>query len=404
MTFQNTPSPATDHFRRRVLLVVMATALLATLFAWYAELAGGTSTPVWFAVQAVTTAVLSTLLLITWFRVLPQRVVELGCLLCIVGVCAACMAFDLYLYTRNAAVYIEPLYLWIPLVYVFAFMLVSHKAGLILSLAIFALFLGVSVPYLVHNMHGRYVNFTVQLHVASAIMIAMLYFFTSYQHRLRLAEAAAGRFADLSNTDDLTGLANRRRVVSEINAALARFAWGAGGFAVLLFDVDHFKTVNDQFGHGIGDAVLKALAERAAAVLGDSGVLGRWGGDEFVAALRGIDAGQAVQLATALCVRVTGTPLVGGQNIAVSCGVTVARRGDSVDSVLQRADAALYAAKRAGRNRVESLVEPDYDGPIDAMSGAAGAIDDACLERASCGARADTPDAAAGGVRRCVRR
>lgn len=353
-TASPTPTSA-DRFRRTVLQIVIATSLLATLLAWYFETIQGVSSPVWATVQAVTTAVLALLFVVTWFRLLPQRAVELGCLVCIVCVCAACMALGMYMYGQDAGTYLQPLYLWIPLVYVFAFMLVSHRAGLVLSLLIFALFLGISLPYLLHDLHGRYVNFTVQLHIASAVMIAMLYFFSSYQHRLRLAEAAVGKLAQMSTTDDLTQLPNRRHMATIFEGGLARLKHGGDGFAVVLLDIDNFKAINDQFGHGVGDAALATLAARAADVFRGVGELGRWGGDEFVALARNINLVDASRMASALCVHVAAEPMRGGRPLTVSCGVTVASADDSMDSLLQRADAALYAAKHAGRNRVECI-------------------------------------------------
>lgn len=351
-----TPAPkSVDRFRRTVLQVVIATSLLATLLAWYFETLQGVSSPIWTAVQAVTTVALSLLLVVMWFRLLPQRVVELGCVVCIVAVCAACMALGMYVYGRDAGTYLQPLYLWIPLVYVFAFMLVSHRAGLVLSAAIFALFVGISLPYLLHDIHGRYVNFTVQLHIASAVMIAMLYFFSSYQHRLRVAEATMGKLEQMSTTDELTQLPNRRHMAAAFEDGLAALKHGGAGFAVLLLDIDNFKAINDQFGHGVGDAALATLAARASEVLRGMGELGRWGGDEFVALVRNIGLGDASRMASALCVHVAAEPMRGGRALTISCGVTIATTDDSIDSLLQRADAALYAAKHAGRNRVESL-------------------------------------------------
>jgi diguanylate cyclase (GGDEF)-like protein len=127
----------------------------------------------------------------------------------------------------------------------------------------------------------------------------------------------------------------------------------------MLFDIDHFKVINDRLGHGAGDAALVTLAERATEMFRGMGELGRWGGDEFVALVRNVDPEDASRMADALCVHVASEPLPGGAPMTISCGVTAVRRGDSTDSLLQRADAALYAAKRAGSNRVESIVELD---------------------------------------------
>jgi diguanylate cyclase (GGDEF)-like protein len=347
--------PPIDQFRRTVLQVIIAASLLATLGGWYALQARGPLAPALVTVQVVTTVVLSTLFIVAWLRLLPQRVIELCCLLYIVGVCVACMGLRMYSQRYGAGIHLEPLYLWIPLVYVFAFMLTSYRAGLILSLAIFALFVGTSLPYLVHDLAGRYANFTLQLHFASAVLIATLYFFSSYQHRLRLAQATVDQLAHLSDTDDLTGLPNRRHMARAVHTKLAD--GGGAGFAVMLFDIDRFKEINDELGHGAGDATLVALAARVTQAFRGEDSLGRWGGDEFLALVHGVGPDDAVRRANALCSHVASSPLVGGRQVTISCGVAVVRQDDNIDSLLRRADAALYAAKRAGRNRAEGMLE-----------------------------------------------
>jgi diguanylate cyclase (GGDEF)-like protein len=341
------------------MMVIIAVSVLGTLSGWYIMAARGLLSPVLQAVQGVTLVVLLALFLAMWLKLLPQRVIELSCLVFAGGICVACMALRMYSPRYGAAIDLEPLYIWIPMVYVFAFMLTNHKTGLVVSLGLFGMFLCVSLPYLAQHIDGRYANFTVQLHVVSAAMIATLYFFARYQHHLRLAEATVGQLSQLSNTDALTRLSNRRGMASAIDAELARHAEQGNTFAVVLFDIDHFKVINDRLGHGAGDAALVALANRATEVFRGMGELGRWGGDEFVALVRNVDGEDASRMADALCVHVASGPLPGGVPMTISCGVTAVRRGDSIDSLLQRADAALYAAKRAGRNRVESILEAD---------------------------------------------
>lgn len=352
---QTSPSFPIDRFRHNALVAVIAVALLATVGAWYVMARRAPLSSTLFTVQAVTAVVLAALLVVAWFRWLPQRGLELVCLLYFVGVCVVCMALRLYSPVYGASIHIQPLYLWIPLIYLFAFMLTDHTAGLVLSACIWVLFAGVSLPYVIHDLDGPYANFTLQLNVVTAATIVLLYFFSSYQYRLRLAQVTVDHLARLSDTDDLTGLPNRRYMAKVLRAELANRR--GKGFAVMLFDIDRFKNVNDELGHGAGDATLTALATRVTQAFRGEDRLGRWGGDEFLALVSGTSPEAAMRKAKTLCDHVAATPLLGSRQVTISCGVTVARVDDNVDSLLQRADAALYAAKRAGRNRAEGVLE-----------------------------------------------
>ncbi len=352
------PSSA-DHFKRSVLLAIIALSLLSTVVAWAVMGARNPLPPVLHAVHATTTLILSALFLVAWRRLVPQRAIEVCCLLFGVGICAACMALRMYWPNYGASIDLQPLYLWIPVMYVFAFTLGDHKRSLVISVGVMALFVCVSLPYLVHDIGAPYGNFTLQLHLVSAVLIAALYFFSSYQHRLLLAQSTVDQLAHLSNTEELTMLPNRRHMAVAIESELAGFAGRDGGFAVMLFDMDHFRAINDQFGHGVGDEVLVALTTRAAQVLRREDTLGRWGGDEFVALVRGVGPDEALRMSNALCRDIAVEPLLDGHRVTISCGATIATPGDSLDSLLQRADAALYAAKRAGRNGAEMFLEAE---------------------------------------------
>lgn len=357
MTHDQPTSANPDAFRRSMLMVIIAMAVLGTLLAWYIMAGRGLDTPAVHLTLGVSTVALFLLLLATWLRLLPQRVVEFLCLIYGVGVGVACMLLRLYWPHLGGGVDLEPLYLWLPVFYVFAFVMTDHRTGLVVSLGVMALFVAVSLPYLIRDADGTYANITVQMLVVSAAMIATLYFFSGYQHRLRLAQARADQLAELTQVDDLTGLTNRRGMAAQIAAGLKQLEQGAPRFALVLFDVDRFKAINDRSGHAAGDHALVALAGRTSPVLRDIGTLGRWGGDEFVALIRDSTTNDPIHVADALRAAVAAEPGDGDRRLTISCGVTVAKAGDSLDGLLQRADAALYAAKRAGRNRVESVLE-----------------------------------------------
>ena len=345
-----------DSLKRRVLITIMALSWVGSCLAWAQMESLGISSPtlrVVFGVNVVFHPVMAT---IVWKRLLPLGIVELACLFFASGLCAACMALRLYSPTYGASIELESLYLWIPIIYVFAFTLPNHKSSLKISLVNLALFVSISLPYLVHHFDQPGSNFTIQLHIVSGVMIAALYFFSSYVHRFHVAQLTVDELAHLANTDELTQLANRRRLTEAIEHELMRFTRYGHPFSIIAFDIDHFKAVNDRFGHRGGDECLVALAARITRILRQVDTLGRWGGEEFIVILPETRFEETIKKADSLCSHVAATPIVGEHAVTISCGVTSAMRGDTTETLVRRADVALYAAKRNGRNRAEGVL------------------------------------------------
>jgi diguanylate cyclase (GGDEF)-like protein len=157
----------------------------------------------------------------------------------------------------------------------------------------------------------------------------------------------------LSATDVLTGLANRQHIEEGTRKALAAHAVADEPVSLILFDIDHFKTINDKYGHLAGDTALRALADLVGRAVPRGHAVGRWGGEEFLVLCPGANEAVAFILAETLREAVRGLTLPGDGPLTCSFGVAEARAGDSLESLLARADQALYAAKRLGRNRVE---------------------------------------------------
>ncbi len=122
--------------------------------------------------------------------------------------------------------------------------------------------------------------------------------------------------------------------------------------SLVLFDIDHFKTINDRFGHAAGDRVLVELAGRVRAKLRESDGLGRWGGEEFLVLMPHSTDEEAHQLAEKLRRLVAETPIEGVGTVTASFGVAQRRPLESAESLFRRVDGELYRAKQAGRNRV----------------------------------------------------
>ena len=175
------------------------------------------------------------------------------------------------------------------------------------------------------------------------------------------------RFEDelrrLSTTDPLTGVANRRKLLEAGQRELERSMRYGSPLSVLVFDIDHFKEINDAHGHAVGDAVLCGAAAACGEILRRSDLIGRIGGDEFAVLLPETALDSALRLAERVCERVAGRQWLqgGGAPIAVtvSIGCAAAAAGDQrIEAVVERADFALLQAKRAGRNRAVAFPEP----------------------------------------------
>ena len=170
------------------------------------------------------------------------------------------------------------------------------------------------------------------------------------EEELRRSQDRSRRYWNAAISDALTGAFNRRYLMSHLRGAIDR--GDPARASLLLFDVDHFKAVNDDHGHDAGDLVLKRIAELARQMSRDSDMLFRLGGDEFVLYLPGAGKATAMVIAHRLREAVALSSPQGGRALTVSIGVAERARDDTVESWLRAADAALYAAKQAGRNRV----------------------------------------------------
>lgn len=158
----------------------------------------------------------------------------------------------------------------------------------------------------------------------------------------------------LSVTDQLTGLYNRRKLDELLNEQIILAERYGAPMSIIMLDIDHFKRVNDTFGHGVGDDVLVGMAQLLRDNMRETDALGRLGGEEFVVVCRHNNITDCMAAATKLRQAIADHvfPVVG--QVTASLGVASYRAGDTPATLLERADAALYRAKGAGRNRVEA--------------------------------------------------
>lgn len=166
----------------------------------------------------------------------------------------------------------------------------------------------------------------------------------------------------LATTDGLTGLANRRRLFEHLEQEVYRAQRYDTALSLIMFDIDHFKRINDSWGHATGDWVLRKIARETRQLLRRTDKAGRYGGEEFVALLPETDLAEAMSLARRLnrqisCTVITpehGSPIP----VTISAGVATLAPGESGEALIHRADQALYRAKQGGRDRVEAATTP----------------------------------------------
>jgi two-component system cell cycle response regulator len=157
--------------------------------------------------------------------------------------------------------------------------------------------------------------------------------------------------------DPLTSMHNRRYLERHLGQLVATNVERGRPVSLLILDVDHFKMVNDSYGHDVGDEVLREVARRITASLRGIDLSCRFGGEEFVAAFSGVEAARALEIGDRLRCKMADEPFPvqtdkGPLHVTISIGAATSRDGDTAESLLKRADQALYRAKKDGRNRV----------------------------------------------------
>ena len=191
--------------------------------------------------------------------------------------------------------------------------------------------------------------------------------FAEKTRELDVIRDSLSKSEERARTDTLTGLANRRALDEFLRKAQATAEWGEP-LSVILLDIDHFKSFNDNFGHGVGDQVLRLMAKVLREKVREQDLPARYGGEELIAVLPDADISVAAEIAerirraiadARITRRSTGETL---PNISVSIGVAQYRAGEAITDLIERCDRALYLAKGGGRNRVVTEIELDHAG------------------------------------------
>jgi diguanylate cyclase (GGDEF)-like protein len=251
------------------------------------------------------------------------------------------------------------------LMVILAFGMFQMRAGMVAMVSLYALLaFGAVMAWMASTAPQVYTPSVEWGHFAMlAAMLPALSMLASRLARLRSRERrqrheltqAVSRIQELATRDELTGLVNRRHMAALIELERQRGARSGRMFALAIVDIDHFKAVNDHYGHGVGDEVMRNLARQMPQALRGTDIVARWGGEEFVVLLPestlstarvGLERLRGRIAATPMA-HLTGVPI----RITLSAGLTEHIAGESVQQTLERADKALYEAKSKGRNR-----------------------------------------------------
>jgi diguanylate cyclase (GGDEF)-like protein len=158
----------------------------------------------------------------------------------------------------------------------------------------------------------------------------------------------------LRNTDSLTSINNRHKLETELHHEIARAKRYRAPLSVALFDIDQFKKINDSYGHQVGDLILQQVSQLTLRSIRETDIIGRWGGDEYLIILPGVDMVHAVASVEKIRCLIAESEFTKSLRVTCSFGVTQYILDDSIGSMYKRTDVALYRAKHAGRNAVAS--------------------------------------------------
>lgn len=263
------------------------------------------------------------------------------------------LAFNSPLDTPDAQT--AQVYIWAPFIYLLSSLTFTVRQALTRSLVVYVLSLAVALYAVGSGSFQSLGNFArlVEFYLASGLWIAMLYILGALRTRLAQMTTRLSDMERLAYRDALTGVSNRRHMELRLTQQLERSQRYGMAWAVILFDIDDFKRVNDLHGHKLGDYVLQHLAQLLQSELRDTDHLARWGGEEFLIVTPQTDLSHARALAERLRALIEQSPFDAVGPITASFGVAAYRDGESVLALIQRADEALYRAKHAGKNCVE---------------------------------------------------
>ncbi|MGM9922106.1 MAG: GGDEF domain-containing protein [Bhargavaea sp.] len=236
--------------------------------------------------------------------------------------------------------------LYMPLVVVLGFLILERKQAVIACFTLLLFMIAPAIPVW-GRLTDTQINSLITLYI-SLFVYTLLSFFLHILYRRRAEQRAIARFAYI---DALTGAANRHRIDEWLAEKAERADQEGTEFSIILFDLDHFKSVNDEYGHKTGDDVLRQMADLVRSQLGPGDLFGRWGGEEFII-ITDAELPDTMALAERLREAIGSHHFGKADKVTASFGVAGELPGDTPERLLNRADERMYHSKRTGRNRV----------------------------------------------------
>lgn len=343
-----------ESIKRRVYLVAFPLIGLAlavfTVLAWRSDVTGSIDKwgfPLGFAIIVGATVAV-------WFQWVRLRWLEYALLATAIGGLMALMVYTGLGIDHTDAEATAILWwsgYWLPVVYGFVFMVFGVRIGTLLSIAVYSVALVMGMSHFI-DPAGHTEHQLLMLGHGYLSNIVIIVLLTGVATILQRQARHSDRLEGEVHTDVLTGLPNRRLMSRLIVDEMARAERYGRPFSIVLFDLDHFKVVNDRYGHPLGDEVLKQIGPMLADHVRETDTIGRWGGEEFLVVLPEMDVRDASRMAERLRRVIADGSFAAGVHMTASFGVAHYVKGESMASLLERVDRELYSAKDAGRNRV----------------------------------------------------
>jgi diguanylate cyclase (GGDEF)-like protein len=246
------------------------------------------------------------------------------------------------------------------LVYIIIFIFLRRHQAIVASILIYTSLL---LPFLLKLAFGldiasndNILPVLIQMVFSHPIYIAALLWISFMQKSLIKARVQVDSLKIIANFDYLTGIANRRAINDIFQQSLTKAQDTNTKVVVILLDIDHFKQINDKYGHQTGDRVLIEISNVLKNGISSKCSLGRWGGEEFLIVMNEVTLEDGVNLAKSLCRCISQHSDLPIDKVTASFGIAISQSCDTIESLTKRADIALYQAKRKGRDRVEVSV------------------------------------------------